>query len=612
MAFVIDEELKKLPSSPGVYIMHDKKDEIIYVGKAVALKNRVRQYFQSSRDKSPKILQMVSKIASFEYIVTDSELEALVLENNLIKEHRPRYNTMLKDDKTYPYIKVTVKENYPRIMVTRQIKKDKAKYFGPFTSSTSVNNTIDFLRKSFKIRNCNRNLPKDTGKQRACLDYYIHQCEAPCQGCISQAEYLKQVELTLEFLSGNYKKLLQDIQKQMEEAAARLEYEEAARLRDLLSSLNHVTQKQKISSDGIQDRDIIAMAKDEEDALVQIFFIRDGKMVGREHHYIQVSIDDEEPQILESFVKQFYAGTPFLPKEIWLQYNLLDEELISNWLSQKRRTKVKLIVPKKGSREKMIELAEKNAKLILNQDKEKLRREELRSIKAVTEIESLLGISGIKRIEAFDISSTGGAQSVGSMVVYEGGKPKKNDYRKFRIQSVKGPDDYASMKEVLSRRFAHDSIKAESSEGFNAYPDLIMIDGGRGQAGAVCEVLNRLKIDIPVCGMVKDDSHRTRGLYYNEAEIFIDRRSEAFKLITRIQDEVHRFAIEYHRSLRSKTQVKSVLDDIKGIGVVRRKALIKHFNDIEAIKAAQLAELKAVAGMDSKSAQSVYDFFHKA
>lgn len=612
MAFVIDEELKKLPSSPGVYIMHDKKDEIIYVGKAVALKNRVRQYFQSSRDKSPKILQMVSKIASFEYIVTDSELEALVLENNLIKEHRPRYNTMLKDDKTYPYIKVTVKENYPRIMVTRQIKKDKAKYFGPFTSSTSVNNTVDFLRKSFKIRNCNRNLPKDTGKQRACLDYYIHQCEAPCQGCISQAEYLKQVELTLEFLSGNYKKLLQDIQKQMEEAAARLEYEEAARLRDLLSSLNHVTQKQKISSDGIQDRDIIAMAKDEEDALVQIFFIRDGKMVGREHHYIQVSIDDEEPQILESFVKQFYAGTPFLPKEIWLQYNLPDEELISNWLSQKRRTKVKLIVPKKGSREKMIELAEKNAKLILNQDKEKLRREELRSIKAVTEIESLLGISGIKRIEAFDISSTGGAQSVGSMVVYEGGKPKKNDYRKFRIQSVKGPDDYASMKEVLSRRFAHDSIKTESSEGFNAYPDLIMIDGGRGQAGAVCEVLNRLKIDIPVCGMVKDDSHRTRGLYYNEAEIFIDRRSEAFKLITRIQDEVHRFAIEYHRSLRSKTQVKSVLDDIKGIGVVRRKALIKHFNDIEAIKAAQLAELKAVAGMDSKSAQSVYDFFHKA
>lgn len=612
MAFVIDEELKKLPSSPGVYIMHDKKDEIIYVGKAVALKNRVRQYFQSSRDKSPKILQMVSKIASFEYIVTDSELEALVLENNLIKEHRPRYNTMLKDDKTYPYIKVTVKENYPRIMVTRQMKKDKAKYFGPFTSLTSVNNTIDFLRKSFKIRNCNRNLPKETGKQRACLDYYIHQCEAPCQGCISQAEYLKQVELTLEFLSGNYKKLLQDIQKQMEEAAARLEYEEAARLRDLLSSLNHVTQKQKISSDGIQDRDIIAMAKDEEDALVQIFFIRDGKMVGREHHYIQVSIDDEEPQILESFVKQFYAGTPFLPKEIWLQYNLPDEELISNWLSQKRRTKVKLIVPKKGSREKMIELAEKNAKLILNQDKEKLRREELRSIKAVTEIESLLGISGIKRIEAFDISSTGGAQSVGSMVVYEGGKPKKNDYRKFRIQSVKGPDDYASMKEVLSRRFAHDSIKTESSEGFNAYPDLIMIDGGRGQAGAVCEVLNRLKIDIPVCGMVKDDSHRTRGLYYNEAEIFIDRRSEAFKLITRIQDEVHRFAIEYHRSLRSKTQVKSVLDDIKGIGVVRRKALIKHFNDIEAIKAAQLAELKAVAGMDSKSAQSVYDFFHKA
>ena len=433
MAFIIEDELRKLPASPGVYIMHDKKDDILYVGKAVSLKNRVRQYFQSSRGKSTKIMQMVSKIHRFEYIVTDSELEALVLENNLIKEHRPRYNTMLKDDKTYPYIKFTVSEDYPRIMLTRKLKKDKAKYFGPFTSSTAVNNTLDFLRKTFRIRNCSRNLPKDIRKQRACLDYYIHQCDAPCQGFVSKDDYNKQVSLALEFLNGNYKKLTDEIQKQMNEAAQQFKYEEAAQLRDLLNSLLHVTQKQKISSESMEDRDIIALAKDEEDVLVQIFFIRDGKMVGREHHYVQVSIDDENPYILESFVKQFYAGTPFLPKELWLQYALPDEELISNWLSQKRRTKVRLLVPKKGNKEKMIELAYKNAELILSRDKEKLRREQLKTTGALNEIEKLLGISNIKRIESFDISNISGAQSVGSMVVYEDGKPKRNDYRKFKI-----------------------------------------------------------------------------------------------------------------------------------------------------------------------------------
>lgn len=611
MAFIIEDELRKLPASPGVYIMHDKKDDILYVGKAVSLKNRVRQYFQSSRGKSTKIMQMVSKIHRFEYIVTDSELEALVLENNLIKEHRPRYNTMLKDDKTYPYIKFTVSEDYPRIMLTRKLKKDKAKYFGPFTSSTAVNNTLDFLRKTFRIRNCSRNLPKDIRKQRACLDYYIHQCDAPCQGFVSKDDYNKQVSLALEFLNGNYKKLTDEIQKQMNEAAQQFKYEEAAQLRDLLNSLLHVTQKQKISSESMEDRDIIALAKDEEDVLVQIFFIRDGKMVGREHHYVQVSIDDENPYILESFVKQFYAGTPFLPKELWLQYALPDEELISNWLSQKRRTKVRLLVPKKGNKEKMIELAYKNAELILSRDKEKLRREQLKTTGALNEIEKLLGISNIKRIESFDISNISGAQSVGSMVVYEDGKPKRNDYRKFKIKSVSGPDDYASMREVLYRRFTHESRYSKTDSGFAVLPDLIMMDGGKGQVGAALEVLEDLGIELPVCGMVKDDKHRTDRLYFKGSELELKTRTEAFKLITRIQDEVHRFAIEYHRSLRSKTQVKSILDDINGIGAVRRKALIKHFKNIESIKNADLSELKEVSGMDSKSAQSVYNFFRK-
>lgn len=611
MAFIIEDELRKLPASPGVYIMHDKKDDILYVGKAVSLKNRVRQYFQSSRGKSTKIMQMVSKIHRFEYIVTDSELEALVLENNLIKEHRPRYNTMLKDDKTYPYIKFTVSEDYPRIMLTRKLKKDKAKYFGPFTSSTAVNNTLDFLRKTFRIRNCSRNLPKDIRKQRACLDYYIHQCDAPCQGFVSKDDYNKQVSLALEFLNGNYKKLTDEIQKQMNEAAQQFKYEEAAQLRDLLNSLLHVTQKQKISSESMEDRDIIALAKDEEDVLVQIFFIRDGKMVGREHHYVQVSIDDENPYILESFVKQFYAGTPFLPKELWLQYALPDVELISNWLSQKRRTKVRLLVPKKGNKEKMIELAYKNAELILSRDKEKLRREQLKTTGALNEIEKLLGISNIKRIESFDISNISGAQSVGSMVVYEDGKPKRNDYRKFKIKSVSGPDDYASMREVLYRRFTHESRYSKTDSGFAVLPDLIMMDGGKGQVGAALEVLEELGIKLPVCGMVKDDKHRTDRLYFKGSELELKTRTEAFKLITRIQDEVHRFAIEYHRSLRSKTQVKSILDGINGIGAVRRKALMKHFKDIESIKNADLSELKEVSGMDSKSAQSVYDFFRK-
>lgn len=610
MAFVIEEEIKKLPFSPGVYIMHDKKDEIIYVGKAVSLKKRVAQYFQSSRGKSVKIRQMVDHISYFEYIVTDSELEALVLENNLIKEHRPKYNTMLKDDKTYPYIKLTYKEDFPRLMMSRQIKKDGAKYFGPFTSGLAVNQTLDFLRKAFKIRNCNRNLPKDIGKQRPCLNYYIHQCAAPCQGYISKEDYRGEVSDALAFLNGNYQELIHKIKTEMEEAAKNLEYEDAARYRDLLNSLLHVTQKQKISSDGMEDRDIIAMAKEDEDAVVQIFFIRSGKMVGREHYYIRVRVDDENPQILESFVKQFYAGTPFLPKEIWLQYALPDNELICNWLSEKRRTKVRTLVPKKGEKERMIELAAKNAALVLAQDAQKLKREEARSTGALQEIEKLTGIKDLVRIESYDISNTAGIETVGSMVVYEKGKPKRNDYRKFRIKSVNGQNDYASLQEMLERRFSHAQREADGK--FERFPDLILMDGGRGQVNIALRVLEKFGFAIPVCGMVKDDKHRTRGIYYNNKEIRMDIRSEAFRLITRIQDETHRFAIEYHRLLRSKKQVRSILDDINGIGSVRKKALMKHFQNIEAIRNASRDELQGVGGMDRRAAKAVYEFFHNS
>lgn len=606
MAFIIEEELKKLPALPGVYLMHNEKDEIIYVGKAISLKNRVRQYFQSSRDKTEKIKQMISKIARFEYIVTDTELEALVLENNLIKEHRPKYNTMLRDDKTYPYIKVSIKEDFPRIFLTRQIKKDKAKYYGPFSSANAVKDTINLICKAFKIRTCARTLPRDIAKERPCLEYHIHQCDAPCYGYIDKEKYNIQVKKALDFLNGNFASIIEDVRQKMNELSANMEYEEAAKQRDLLNSLMHIAQRQKISSESLEDRDIIAIAKDDRDTIIQVFFIREGKMVGREHHYIQ-SFEDDKASIVESFVKQFYAGTPFLPSQIYLQYHLPDEKIITAWLSEKRGSKLKIIVPKKGEKEKLLELAKKNAELVLMQDRERIKREEAKSIGASKELEAILGLENIKRIEAYDISNISGEMSVGSMVVYENGKAKRSDYRKFRIKSVQGPNDYASMKEVLSRRF----IKAlELSKSFNTLPDLILMDGGKGQVNVCYEVLNELNLDIAVCGMVKDDKHRTRGLYYNNLELDIDTRSELFHLITRIQDEAHRFAIEYHRSIRAKTMVKSSLDDIKGIGVVRRKALIKHFKEIENIKTASLEELEAVASMDKTSALSVYEYFH--
>ena len=613
--FLIEEELKKLPGKPGVYIMHGEKDEIIYVGKAVSLKNRVRQYFQSSRNKGAKIEQMVTHITRFEYIVTDSELEALVLECNLIKEHRPKYNTMLKDDKTYPFIKVTVNESYPRVLFSRTMKKDKAKYFGPYTSSTAVKDVIELVRKIYMVRSCNRTLPRDCGKDRPCLYYHMKQCTAPCQGNVSEEEYKKNIAQVLHFLNGNFKETIEQLTEKMMAASEEMRFEDAAGYRDMINSIKRIGERQKITTYGEEDKDIIAVAMDEsedlreQDAVVQVFFMRGGKLIGRDHFFLRVARGDTKAQVLSSFLKQFYAGTPFIPAEIMLQTEIEDGEVIEDWLSGRRKQRVHIRVPKKGTKEKLVELAKENAWMVLSKDKERIKREEGRTIGAVKEIEDWLGLKDIVRMEAYDISNISGFESVGSMVVYEKGKPKRSDYRKFKIKWVQGPNDYASMEEVLTRRFTHES-KGEF-DSFSRLPDLILMDGGRGQVNIALKALGELGIDIPVCGMVKDDNHRTRGVYFNNVEIPIDTSSEGFHLVTRIQDEAHRFAIEYHRSLRSKEQVRSVLDDIPGIGEARRKALMRRFRSIENIRDASVEELSQTESMNVQSAEAVYRFFHK-
>ena len=611
--FDIQEELKKLPGRPGVYIMHDEDDHIIYVGKAVSLKNRVRQYFQSSRNKGVKIEQMVTHIRRFEYIVTDSEMEALVLECNLIKEHRPKYNTMLMDDKTYPFIKVTTGEAFPRIMLSRRMIKDKARYFGPYTSSQAVRDTIDLIHKLFHLRSCSRNLPRDIGKERPCLNYHIKQCDAPCQGYISQEEYGKAVSEVLHFLNGNYDILLKDLEEKMSAASEALEFEKAIEYRELLNSVKKVAQKQKITDSSGEDRDVLAVASEEEDAVVQVFFIRGGRLIGRDHFYLSISRGEPDSEILNSFIPQYYAGTPYIPGELMLQTEVEDREVLETWLSSKRGQKVTVRVPKKGTKEKLVELARENARMVLSKDKERLKREEGRTIGAVKEIAALLGIESITRMEAYDISNTNGFESVGSMVVYERGRPKRNDYRKFKIKGISGADDYGSMREVLTRRFSHGLREREENKQlgkFTAFPDLILMDGGKGQVNVALQVLEELHLNIPVCGMVKDDHHRTRGLYYQNKEIAVNRDSEAFRLITRIQDEAHRFAIEYHRQLRGKGQVHSILDDIEGIGPARRKALMRQYLSLEDIKKASVEELANVPSMNEKAAESVYKFFH--
>ncbi len=600
MTFDIEEELKKLPSKPGVYLMHDERDAIIYVGKAVSLKNRVRQYFQSSRNKGVKIEQMVTHIARFEYIITDSELEALVLECNLIKEHRPKYNTMLMDDKAYPFIKVTAQEDYPRVMLARQMRKDRAKYFGPYTSAGAVKDTIDLIHKLYGIRTCNKALPKMQGKERPCLNYHIHQCPAPCQGYITKEEYAEAVKKALSFLGGNYSPILKELEEKMQAASENLQFEKAIEYRELLNSVGKIAQKQKITSSHMEDKDVVAMASDQEDAVVQIFFIREGRLIGRDHFCLHIAGEDDQEAVLTAFLKQFYAGTPYIPRELIIQYEIREKELIEEWLSSRRGQRVHIHVPRKGEKEKLVELALKNAQIVLTQDKERIRREEGRTIGAMKEIAKLLGLPGIHRVEAYDISNISGFQTVGSMVVYEKGRPKRSDYRKFRIRGVQGADDYASMEEMLTRRLSH----------YENYPDLIMMDGGRGQVNIALKVMEAVGVHVPVCGMVKDDRHRTRGIYYNNMELPIDRDSEGFRLVTRIQDEAHRFAIEYHRSLRSREQVHSVLDDIPGIGPARRKALMKGFQTLEEIRSADIEALSAVPGMNARAARQVFEFFH--
>ena len=622
--FDVQEELKKLPAKPGVYIMHDERDAIIYVGKAVNLHNRVRSYFRKIVGRGPQIDQMVRQIARFEYIVTDSELEALILENNLIKEHRPKYNTMLKDDKTYPYIKVTVAEPYPRILFARRQKKDKARYFGPYTSAQAVRSTIELLNRMYGLRDCARVLPRDFGKERPCLNFHMERCCAPCAGNVPEEEYRKRVDMALEFLSGRYDPIIRDLTEKMMQASEAMEFEKAIRFRDLLSDVQQVAQKQKMSENIGENRDILGIAVDnaspDSDGVVQVFFLRDGKLIGREHFYMTHVAGRKKAEILSEFIRQFYSGTPSIPKEIMLPCELVDRELLEQWLTAVKGSKVTLKVPVKGQKEKLVELANTNAGLILDKDRERLKREEGRTIGAVKEIESLLGLGSAARMEAFDISNISGFANVGSMVVYEKGKPKRSDYRKFRIKTVAGPNDYACMKEVLTRRFRHGmderrelTEKQIDSEfgSFTRFPDLLLMDGGRGQVNIALQVLDELGISIPVCGMVKDDRHRTRGLYYNNIEIPIDRSGEAFKLITRIQDEAHRFAIEYHRSLRGKAQTESILDQIPGIGPARRKALMREFSSIEEIMEADAERLAQVPEITQGAAEEICRFFHK-
>lgn len=613
--FKIKEELKKLPHKPGVYLMRDADDTIMYVGKAVDLHKRVQSYFRTRIvGRGPQIEQMVSLVARFEYIVTDSEMEALVLENNLIKENRPRYNTMLKDDKTYPFIKVTVSEEYPRILFSRLMKKDKARYFGPFPSADAVREAIELVNKLMGLRTCNRVLPRDIGKDRPCLNYHMGYCTAPCAaGKITKEEYGDRVEKAIDFLSGNYSAVIEDLTKKMEQASQEMRFEDAAKYRDRRNSVRVIEQKQKMTDADMEDRDIIALAKEEQDVVVQVFFVREGKIIGREHYYMkdQGVFDDEaggSSAVLQNFVKQFYGGTPFVPRELLLQEKIPDQDMIEKWLSERRGSRVHLFVPERGTNKRLMELASQNASLILSQDKERLKREEGRTIGAVKEIAKLLDLRKLQRMEAFDISNISGFANVGSMVVFEGGKPKRSDYRKFRIQTVAGPDDYACMKEVIERRFTHGLRKQDS---FSKFPDLLLMDGGRGQVNIALQVLRELNISVPVCGMVKDDNHRTRGLYYHNVELPIDTRSEGFQLITRIQDEAHRFAIEYHRSLRSKAQVHSTLDEIPGVGPARRKALMRHFASIEELREATPEKIAEVPEISENQAKAIYDFFHK-
>lgn len=609
--FDIGEELKKLPDKPGVYLMKNEMNQIIYVGKAINLKNRVRQYFQSSKNHSIKVKKMVEHIVSFEYIITGSEMEALVLECNLIKRYDPKYNIRLKDDKQYPYIKLNIKDAFPRMTIVRSMKKDGAKYFGPYTDVQAMWEIVDIIKQTWSLRTCSRNLPRDIGKERPCLNYHIGKCQAPCAGYIGEEAYREMIEEVQRFLNGKYNEVTKKLKKDMEEAAEQLNFEKAAVYRNQIQAIQKIEQKQSVTLHHLVDQDIIAFAKSPEDTLIQVYFVRQGKLVGREHFYLEKTEDEKIETVFRDFIVQFYGDAAFIPKEIIIERVPDELEVLQEYLSTKKGSKVQLLTPQKGVKQGMLELASKNADLTLSQFGEQIKKEEQRTKGALLELQKALGFEKLPyRIEAYDISNTQGIESVGGMIVFEGGKPKKSDYRKFKIKSIVGPNDYGSIEEVLDRRISR-LLTQEEENSFKKKPDTIFIDGGKGQVSAVQKVLDKYKIDIPVCGMVKDDRHRTRGLLYKGEEVLLPIGTEGFKCLTRIQDEVHRFSIEYHKKLRSKAQVQSLLDDIKGVGKQRKKLLIQHFKSVDNLKKASLEEIQMVPGIPKDTAYNVYHYFHK-
>ena len=619
MMFDFQHQLKILPDKPGVYIMKNSLGEVIYVGKAKVLKNRVRQYFQNSKNHSEKVRAMVKNIAEFEYIVTDSEMEALILECNLIKKYSPRYNIALKDDKFYPFIKITTNEDFPRVYVTRNFAKDGNRYFGPYTNGTAVYEVMGLIKKLFPLRTCKKAIVEGGEPTRACLNYHINLCKAPCAGYVSKAEYWKMIDEIINILNGTDTSIIKNLKLEMEKAAEELEFEKAAKIRDRILAIELISEKQKMFTVKEGDEDFIDLYTDEKDGCAQVFFVREGKVTGREHFMIENISDDPVKEVISSFIASFYGGTAQIPKTIYVPEEIEDQELIEKFLTEKRGSKVWIKVPKKGDKKNLLDMVRNNAKIMLDQFKEKMVEEKELNKSALTELADVLGLDSLPaRIEAYDISNIQGVDSVGTMVVFENGKAKNSDYRRFKIKSVKGPNDYESMREILSRRFSHgleevNKIKErnlEYSKGkFCIFPDLIMMDGGKGQVNIALEVLKDFGIEIPVCGLVKDDKHRTRGIIFNNEEILIRRGSCLMNLITRVQDEVHRYAITYHRSLRDKRTLHSVLEDIPRIGEKRRRNLLMKFGSIDNIKKASMEELLDTPGIDKRAAESIKQYF---
>ncbi len=619
MMFDFQHQLKILPDKPGVYIMKNSLGEVIYVGKAKVLKNRVRQYFQNSKNHSEKVRAMVKNIAEFEYIVTDSEMEALILECNLIKKYSPRYNIALKDDKFYPFIKITTNEDFPRVYVTRNFAKDGNRYFGPYTNGTAVYEVMGLIKKLFPLRTCKKAIVEGGEPTRACLNYHINLCKAPCAGYISKAEYWEMIDEIINILNGTDTSIIKKLKLEMEKAAEELEFEKAAKIRDRILAIELISEKQKMFTVKEGDEDFIDLYTDEKDGCAQVFFVREGKVTGREHFMIENISDDPVKEVISSFIASFYGGTAQIPKTIYVPEEIEDQELIEKFLTEKRGSKVWIKVPKKGDKKNLLDMVRNNAKIMLDQFKEKMVEEKELNKSALTELADVLGLDSLPvRIEAYDISNIQGVDSVGTMVVFENGKAKNSDYRRFKIKSVKGPNDYESMREILSRRFSHgleevNKIKErnlEYSKGkFCIFPDLIMMDGGKGQVNIALEVLKGFGIEIPVCGLVKDHKHRTRGIIFNNEEILIRRGSGLMNLITRVQDEVHRYAITYHRSLRDKRTLHSILEDIPRIGEKRRRNILMKFGSIDNIKKASMEELLDTPGIDKRAAESIKQYF---